>query len=157
VLTVKGLNKDATVIAKAHDAESEKKLRRAGADMVVSSASIAANRMASVALRPTVVDFLDTAMQAEGAELEMEEIPVEEGAPAATKTIADTRIRDVTGSIVIGIVKKDGRMRTNPSGAERLDIGDKIVAIGSEEQLDKLWHMLAKQERTTYNGMRRAG
>lgn len=147
VLSARCLNRDVMIIAQATDEESEQKLKRAGADVVISPFAIGARRIASVALRPTVVDFLDTVMHVEGFELEVEEIPVEKAGAAVGKSIIESRIKSETGAIIIGIRKTSGQLKSNPLPTELLEVGDKIIAIGSEQHLDRLWHLLSGAHR----------
>ena len=53
-LSARGLYPELFITARASDTEAEKKLKRAGADRIVSVNSIGARRMAMLALRPAV-------------------------------------------------------------------------------------------------------
>lgn len=74
VLTAKGINPKLFVVARSIKSEDEPKLRRAGADRVMSPYILGGKRMAWAVLRPTVVDFLESAVYSESLELEITEI-----------------------------------------------------------------------------------
>ncbi len=78
VLSARGLNPDLTIIARAGEEGSQKKLVRAGADRVVSPYQIGGLRIAHTILKPAVVDFLEFATKSGNIELQMEEIRVQE-------------------------------------------------------------------------------
>ena len=59
VLTARSLAPDLPIVARAEQEVSEPKLRRAGADRVVSLYRIAGRRMAEMAIRPDLAEFVD--------------------------------------------------------------------------------------------------
>ena len=59
VLTARSLAPDLPIVARAEQEDSEPKLRRAGADRVVSLYRIAGRRMAQMAIRPDFAEFVD--------------------------------------------------------------------------------------------------
>jgi len=73
-LTAKGINPSVKVIAECGDIKNTEKIKRAGADDVVSPGFIGGMRMASVMLRPTVVSFLDVMLRESGQNLRVEEV-----------------------------------------------------------------------------------
>ncbi|MCP4610433.1 MAG: potassium channel family protein, partial [Planctomycetes bacterium] len=59
-LSARAMNPDIFIAARASARDSEHKLRRAGADRIVFPQKLGGRRMAMVAMRPWVVDFIDT-------------------------------------------------------------------------------------------------
>ena len=94
-----------TIVARAYEEESMDKLFLAGADQVVSPNRSAAIRMASVLLRPSVVSFLDIATRSQDIPLRMEELSVGEGSRVTGRTLAEVRIPEETGLVVIAVRK----------------------------------------------------
>src|SRR5262249_10061587 len=72
VLTARVLRPDLYIISRAETDDATQKLRRAGADRVVSPYQIGALQMAQTAVRPAVVDFVALATSSENIELAME-------------------------------------------------------------------------------------
>jgi voltage-gated potassium channel len=135
-LSARGLRPDLFIEARASSEESEIKLKRAGADRVVSPNSIGARRMAMLALRPTVVDFIDTVTYGRGRELEMENVAVGSDSPLAGQTIE--AIRNQTKAAILAISKKGGKPVANPPGDRVIEVGDRLIIIGTKEQLKAL-------------------
>jgi voltage-gated potassium channel len=75
-LSARGLHSTLFIAARASDAEGEKKLRRAGADRIVSPDAIGGRRIAMLSLHPAVVDFLDIVTAPSRPDIEMEKIAV---------------------------------------------------------------------------------
>jgi voltage-gated potassium channel len=144
-LTARDLRADLEIVARAYEEETVPKLYRAGANHVVSPNASGAIRMAAFMLRPSVVSFLDVATRSPDLTLRLEQETVTANSPLAGRTLADARIPQNTGLIVIALRKK------NPEGAEeaysyvfnpvastRLDPGDIMIVLGAPEQIRTL-------------------
>ena len=75
-LTAKQLNPNLKVVARCNEIKNSQKMRKAGADAIVSPTSIGGLRMASEMVRPTAVSFLDTMLRDRRMNLRIEELPV---------------------------------------------------------------------------------
>ena len=62
ILSARALNPGLFIVGRASSADALAKMRRAGADRVVSPYTMAGRRLAALASRPRVVDFLDQAL-----------------------------------------------------------------------------------------------
>ena len=65
-----------------------------------------------------------------------ETVQIEHGSPAAGKSIAELRLRKLTGVSIIAIVK-DGDSDINPSPETVINEGDVVVLIGTPEKVDQ--------------------
>lgn len=135
-LSARGLYPSLFITVRASEAEAETKLKRAGADRIVSVTSIGARRMAMLALRPAVTDFLDTISRRRGPELQLENVVVEKDSTLAGLSVAD--VRQCSKSNVLALTRKTGRILANPSGEEKIDVGDSLIIMGTNEQLTSL-------------------
>lgn len=134
-MSAKGLNPDLFIVAKAAEEGAEIKLKRAGADRVVSPYHIGGLRIAHTVLRPTVVDFLEFATRSEYLEIQIEEIPVQKGASLVGKTIGESGIGRDIGAIIIGIKRSDGSMKFNPTSQTIIETGDTLIVLGEAPKL----------------------
>jgi len=75
-LTAKQLNPNLRIVARCNEIENSQKMRKAGADAIVSPSSIGGLRMASEMVRPTAVSFLDTMLRDRRRNLRIEELAV---------------------------------------------------------------------------------
>jgi voltage-gated potassium channel len=139
-LTARGLKSDLTIVARAREEESVEKLHRAGADHVISPDVTGGIRMAATLLRPSVVSFLDVATTGHDIDLRLEEAVVPSGSALAGKTLAEARIPQRTGLIVLALrpLKGLGDYRYNPGPETRLEAGDVMIVLGNAEQIQKL-------------------
>jgi voltage-gated potassium channel len=139
VVTAHSLNRDMRIVSLAFDETSDHKLRRAGANSVITPNSIGGMRMASEMIRPAVVTFLDRMLYKKDATLRVEEAPIPEASGLIGRTLGEAKVGEKTGLIIIAI--KDGKTEDyhyNPDSATTIKEGDVFIAIGTPEQMKSL-------------------
>ncbi len=141
-LTARGLCPNIFILARASEQKNEDKLRRAGASRVVCPYLIGGRRMAQQLTRPTVIDFIDTAMMEHNMGLRMEEALIGADSPLAGRNLVESRLRQEYGVIIVAIKPTVGEMIFNPLPTQRLNAGDVVVIIGKEAELERLRHIL---------------
>jgi voltage-gated potassium channel len=114
-LTARSLNPALLIVARSSYQDSTEKLRRAGANQVVSPYLMGAHRMAALATRPVAVDVLDTVLHGENIDLVIEELLV---------------------------LKRSGQLRINPPEGQVLESDDLLVAIGTRHQMSAAERLL---------------
>jgi voltage-gated potassium channel len=127
-LSARELRSDIAIVARAAVEESEKKLKRAGADRVISPYKASGTEMARLALHPQVSGVVDV-----DAEYRLEEIVVSEGCKGAHQTVGDIR----GGAMIVG-VRRDEAFQPQPAADAMLLPGDVIMAMGTPTSLDRL-------------------
>jgi len=146
VITARALNARARIVAKSVKATAEGKLRRAGANAVVSPNFIGGMRLVSEMIRPTAVEFLDRMLRDHNHSLRVDEAGIPEGSALAGKTLAGSGVRE-TGALVIAVRLPDGRYVYKPSGDLALPAGSFLIVIAQSADLDKLRRHLAAASR----------
>jgi voltage-gated potassium channel len=136
ILSARALNPDLFVVARANTADSEARLMQAGASRVVSPYTMAGHRLAELATRPRVVDFIDAALSHGELAFSMEEVEVVAGA-AATDGATVASLRD-TGVFVLAIVTGERSYEANPPADRVLHVGETLVVSGSVPRLREL-------------------
>jgi voltage-gated potassium channel len=128
-LTARELRPDIAIVARAALEESESKLRRAGADRIVSPYKASGAEMARLALHPNVTGAMEVA-----AEYRLEEIAVTGGCAGVGRAVADVR----GGSFIVAIRRADGSFQPQPPAETLLREGDVLMAIGTPRTLARL-------------------
>ncbi|MDH3393925.1 MAG: NAD-binding protein, partial [Desulfobulbaceae bacterium] len=116
-LTARGLNPNLFIMARSSGEDgAETKLLRAGANKVISPYYIGACRMAQQVVRPTVIDFIDLAVNTSTHELglRLEELVVSSKAKIANMPLLSSGIRKKYDLIVVAIKRENGDMLFNP-------------------------------------------
>jgi len=135
VLTARELNPDLEIIARAGEEEAEKKLIRAGASRVISPYRIGGMRMVMGILKPTVMSFLEVAMDHKQLNVELEEVRVAKNSAYSGKKLVDTDIRKELNLIIIAVKKPDGRMVFNPGPNTIIEDEDLLITLGENKDL----------------------
>ena len=136
-LSARGLCPKLFIEARAVNKEAVKKLERAGANRIILPQAIGGRRMAMLALRPAVVDFIDTVIYSHGREMQLENVDIGVDSQLAGLTIKAARVK--TGITILAVrKKKDDTLITNPSEEEIIEEGDQIIVIGTMNQLASL-------------------
>lgn len=141
-LTARDINKDLKIIARADFEDGEKKLKRAGANYVVSPHVLGGARIAMASLQPNVVDFIHTTTLGEGG-LSIEEIVIPENCQLIGKTLVESKLKKDYGVTIIGIKKTNQQMSIAPGPDTILDESDILVLVGPTEELRRLSHDLS--------------
>ena len=137
ILTAKELNPDIYILTRAEEEESEKRLLRAGANRVVSPYALGGMKMAMAIMRPAMLDFIDISTSRQSLELRMEEFALADKSPMIGKTLEESNIRQLYGLIIVAVKKESGKMTYNPTAGYRIEKGDRLVAMGEEENMMK--------------------
>lgn len=135
-LTASGLSTDLRIIARVHDPDSSRKFHKAGAQRVVSPISSGASQIAQLITRPSVVDLIELVTEDKNISLQVFEYPIDEESDMLGKTLAEARVRQTLGGMVIAIKHRDDRTAFDPGPDTRLKLGDTLVALRQPETED---------------------
>jgi len=143
VLSAKTLNPHIRAIARASSEEAIQKLQRGGADAVVSPYITGGRRMATAALRPEVMHFVDGMITGKNRSFYMEEFLIDpQICPFVGQSLRETNLRSQTGALVLAIRRYDGTLLGGPTGDTLLQAGDLLICMGTASQLRRLHHIL---------------
>ena len=127
-LAVKHLNPAARVVARCHEVRNIEKLKRVGADAIVSPDFTGGMRIASSMVRPAVVNFLDEMLRTD-EKLRMEEIQLpSDFAPRALREVVP-----LSREYVVVAVRMAGSWQFNPLEDFTLQPGNTLVAMATPE------------------------
>ncbi|MBC8120221.1 MAG: potassium channel protein [Gemmatimonadaceae bacterium] len=143
VLSSRNLNPKVRTVTRASSEEAAVKLRRVGADEVVSPYMAGAKRMAAIALRPGVIDFIEIGI-AGSSPLYIEEFRLldRQSCPYIDQPLQKAALRMSTGVTVLAIHKTSGTLIASPTGETILSEGDVLFCLGNATQLRALTDLL---------------
>jgi voltage-gated potassium channel len=143
-LTARNLNPKITIISRASEDTSDAKLRIAGADNVIMPDKIGGAHMASLVMKPDVMEFIDFITGQGGDSINLEEFTYE-NLPESfrDKTLKDLEIRNNTGANIVGFRTADGHYVVNPGPSTKLIPDAKVFVLGTADQIAKLRQMLS--------------
>lgn len=141
-LTAKGLNPQVAVVARAEKASSEEKLRRAGANDIISPSIIGGKRMAVSVLKPHSVSYVENILHSDQSDYVVGEMELGSNSVLAGQSLKELNIRGKYGVTVVAI-KRNGEAIENPSSEERLKRLDLLIIFGHKKQVE-LFKQLSK-------------
>lgn len=143
VLTARNLNSKLTIISRASDDGSDTKIKIAGADNVIMPDKVGGAHMASLVMKPDVMEFIDHVTAQGGDNNNLEEITFSNLPDhLRNKTLSDLEIRNKSGANIIGFKTVDGKYVINPSADTQIIPEAKIFVLGTPDQIKKLKEIL---------------
>lgn len=142
ILSAKTLSPQLTVVTRASEEEAGEKLRRAGADTVLTPFSMAGRQLADVLLRPHVVEFMDFARSNIGTGVVMEQVRVTPKTEFTGRTLGEFLELRKSGVIVLAIRKPRGDTTFNPPPDFEISAGDFLIVMGERANLQRLERIL---------------
>ncbi len=136
-LSARALRRDLFIVARTSSRTNEPKFFQAGADRVINPHEIGGSRMAALALQPHVAEFIDEILQDEQHDVSVQEFVVTDESTIAGKRLLDLRDGEQR-SLIIAIRKPTQRYHTNPSPQTVVEVGDVLIALGSDDELAAL-------------------
>lgn len=144
VLTARYLRKDLLIISRASRDNAEVKLKRAGADNVIMPERIGGAQMASLVIKPDVLEFV-AHLSGQDSNFGLEEIPVEQIKDTFYNlSIKDLDLRKHTGAHIIAIRTLQGEYLINPAPDMLIQKDKKLILLGTRQELDKAKDFLIK-------------
>lgn len=139
VISTRQYNKDCTLVSRASNDASYKKLKLAGADNVIMPDKLGGAHMASLVITPDIIEFIDRlSIEGESSsnieELVIEDLPEE----YTNKSILDLDLRKKTGCTIIGFKTPSKEYIINPDANTKLVPRSKLIVIGMPEEIKKL-------------------
>jgi voltage-gated potassium channel len=134
-LTAKQLNPKLRVVARCNDMRNSQKMKKAGADAVVSPCAIGGLRMASEMVRPTVVSFLDIMLRDKEKNLRVEEWPVPKS--FVGRPISALNLKRCSHTLLLAVRTKEDWVY-NPSENYVIDQNNTLVFMTTPEGRDEL-------------------
>jgi len=139
VLSARSVNPKLKIISRASEDNSDRKLRIAGADNVIMPDKIGGAHMASLVMKPDVVEFIDYISAQGQIDFNLEEISFEELPDKfRNKSINEIGVRALTGANIIGLKNVNGEFVINPNPDTIITSKIKMFALGTPDQIKKL-------------------
>lgn len=136
-LAARDRNPGIRVHARAETVGAMRRLKQAGADHVIPTYYTGAVRLAMSILRPSLIDFLEIAHPRSGADVDLEEIRVEERCEIAGKSVGQLE-RPSRRLRVVALKRGHEAVQIIPDDETTVAAGDRLVVIGERDSLDSL-------------------
>ena len=132
ILTVRSIDAEIDVIALTDDSDMRDILLQTGADTVLSPHGVLGHRLAEKAVSSIRADLTDTIDI--GGELEVTEVPIQQGNRLIGTRIRDSKIREETGANIIG-AWIDGELQLPPDPDAIIRSNTVLLLTGAHDDL----------------------
>ena len=134
VLTAREMNPRLLIVSRANAEQSESKLRRAGANRVVTPDDIGGHRLALALLRPAVHDLFNEIFSfGMNISVDVGQITIPADSPFAGQTVAGCDLRRVRNVSILAVRDRDGEFVLNPDAQRVIEAGETMIVIGPAE------------------------
>lgn len=136
-ITAKQLNPTARVVARCHEVRNIEKIRKAGADGIVSPDFTGGLRIASSMVRPHVVSFLDEMLKTDDR-LRVEQIVVPAGFP--DQPLGELKLG--AREYILVALHEEGKWIFNPDDSHRVRSGTALIVMATPGGRKKIENLL---------------
>ena len=135
------------IITNASHAKDADKLKKLGADRVISATKLMAERLRAVSLRPDMENMLESLLYRQDAPIDMEEITIPDHSWMRFKKLREARLRDVTNVSIVGIRDINNAFIPMPKGDVLVGTGSKLLVIGTGESIRATKQIIRKKQK----------
>ena len=137
VLTAKQLNPNVTIISRASQDSSIKKLKIAGANNVIMPDKIGGAHMATLVMLPDVVELLSMMSTKNNKTFRVAELKAQKSI-----SLAQLDLWKNTSCTILGIKDEDNNYTINPAPDYFINPGQSIIVMGSDDQIENAKKMV---------------
>jgi voltage-gated potassium channel len=139
VLSARSLSNNLKIISRSSNPAAGTKLRKAGADSVISPDKIGGTHMATLVSKPDVIEFIDYLSGEEGESIHLESV----GYETLPNELKDKTLQEImawrkTGVNCIGIKDADGKFIINPPEGTMINNRMKVIVLGTRQQIEEM-------------------
>ncbi len=142
-----GRRKPYYIITNASNEKDMEKLKKLGANRVISATKLMAERLRAMSLRPDMENMLEKLLYRKDAPIDMEEIKIPDHSWLRFKKLKETHLRDITNVSIVGIRDNKDNFIPMPKGDVLIGTGYKLLVIGTAESIRATKRIIRKKQK----------
>ncbi len=123
------------------------KLKKLGADIVVSPTELVAQRMSMVSLRPDMQNIFEKILYRRDTPISLEQVEVPEYSWMRFKKLKEAHLRDITRVSIVGIRDNKGKFYPMPKGDMLIGTGYTLLIIGTNQGIQDSKKIIRKRHK----------
>jgi len=135
------------IVTTSEDPLDQIKLKKLGANSVITPNKLMAQRISATALRPDMQNLLEEFLYKRDTPLDLEEIKVSKQSWLIFKRLKETHLRDIAQVSVIGIKESDGKFLPMPKGDVQIMIDSTLLIIGTSDGIRIAKRIISQPEK----------
>lgn len=140
-----GLKRPYFIMANADNESDIEKLKKLGADSVVSPSKLVAQRLSAMSLRPDMENMMENFLYRKDTPIDIEEIVVPDHSWMRFKKLKEAHLRDITNVSIVGIRDAKNKFIPMPKGNVMIGTGCKLLVIGTGESIRETKRIVRKK------------
>ncbi len=121
------------IMANADKQSDVEKLKKLGANIVISPSELVAQRMSMVSLRPDMQNVFEKILYRRDTPISLEEVKVPDFSWMRFKKLKEAHLREITDVSIVGIKDNNGKFFPMPRGDVLIGTGYSLLIIGTTE------------------------
>lgn len=135
------------IISSSENERDTEKLKKLGADSVISPTKLMSQRVSAMAIRPDMENLLEKFVYKQDTPLDLEEIYVPKSSWIVLKRLKETHLRDIANVSIVGITQKDGKFIPMPRGDTLITSECKLLVIGGSKNIKSVKAIILRREK----------
>jgi len=135
------------IISSAENELDTVKLKKLGADSVISPTKLMSQRVSAMAIRPDMENLLEKFVYKQDTPLDLEEVYVPKSSWIVLKRLKETHLRDIANVSIVGITQKDGKFIPMPRGDTIITSECKLLVIGGSKNIKSVKAIVLRREK----------
>ncbi|HEF4184492.1 TPA: NAD-binding protein [Campylobacter fetus] len=123
------------IMTNSDNDDDTQKLKKLGANSVVSPSKLVAQRLSAMSVRPDMENMLEQFLYKKDSPIDIEEIKVPDLSWLRFKRLKETHLRDITNADVVGIRDQNNKFTPMPKGDTLIGTGSRLLVIGTAESI----------------------
>jgi len=137
------------VISSADSDSDVEKLKKLGADTVVSPTKLTAQRIGVMAARPDMENLLEEFLYRTDTPLDMEEVFIPKTSWLVLKKLKESHLRQIANVSVVGMTQENGKFTTMPKGDTLIMSQSKLLIIGTHKGIKMVKELVRLRNKPT--------
>jgi voltage-gated potassium channel len=135
------------ILCNAETPSDMEKLKKLGADTVISPTKLMAQRLSAMAIKPDMENILEEFLYRKDTPLDLEEVLVPKHSWLVLKKLKETHLRDATNVSVVGIRQKDGKFIPMPTGETIVTSESKLLIVGTSRSMPQAKKLINRKDK----------
>ncbi len=121
------------IMTNANTDSDVEKLKKLGADIVISPSELVAQRMSMVSLRPDMQNVFEKILYRRDTPISLEQVEVPDYSWMRFKKLKEAHLRDITRVSIVGVKDNKGKFYPMPKGDMLIGTGYTLLIIGTNK------------------------
>ncbi len=133
------------IMANADKESDVEKLKKLGANSVISPSQLLAQRMSMISLRPDMQNVFENILYQRETQISLEQVKVPDYSWLRFKKLKEAHLRDITNVSIVGIEDNKGKFYPMPKGDFLIGTDYNLLIIGTTEGIEDSKRIIRKK------------